>query len=206
MDVPIVVNGDTCIMHFNYKYRICGTDTTRIQIVLLGWSDPDTNCAFRNYYDSLWAANIAAYWQLSYNIQDQATLAIGKKRFLDFRIYNGNPSDFNCNDLPNCTTSGTKIVQVLTFYDKCQEFIDAQGGAPIVGGYNPCPGITYVVPCLSQQCCLLLREMCYDNGTVHICETTLQGSGSVVCSGNATFTPPNGCTIIRRSGCIPRCQ
>ncbi len=201
MSVPIVVNGDTYNWSFTYQYRTC-SPPYKIQVRIVSWADPDTTCPYYNYLDSLATANTNAYWSIIYDVLDQATRRIGEALFLNVRLANPPSSQFNCLNSSGCATSGVGYVEVLTFYDKCIEFIDVQGGGVVFGG---CPGITYVVDCQSQQCCILQRKMCYDNGTVRVCETTLQGSGSVQCSGNATFTPPGGCNILRRSGCISRC-
>lgn len=71
----------------------------------------------------------------------------------------------------------------------------------IVG--SGCPGFVYFVDCPSSGCCIKSRQLCYDNGIVRVCNETVTSYGTAgSCSGNATFTPPSGCNIIDRSGCI----
>ena len=114
---------------------------------------------------------------------------------------------YNCIDSVDCTISGSTpkpVFQISTYYDKCVEYIDVEGGGIPSSGL--CLGITYVEDCFTLQCCILRRNFCYDNGVLRFCELKLTGPGSTPCSGNASFTPPNGCNILRRTGCIPRCQ
>lgn len=197
--VPIVLNGDTCYVKFRYQWRLCPTPV-KIQIKTFEMTFPDSSCAFGPYLDSLNNNNSNDLWPIVENMLAQADRRFGEKRFLIHRTNYPPSSNFDCSYSVGCN-SIAGLVEVVTYYSECRDYIAV--GAP-GGGVSPsCPGISYVVDCNSDDCCILSRKMCYDNSTgkVRVCETSSPGSGTSNCTGNGTYTPPPGCSIVWRSGC-----
>ncbi len=200
--------GTTCINTFYYSYRLCPFPSNKIQIRILNFIPPDPlYCSWSHDLETFLNSNdMASFRSLTDQIQLQANRRIGEIRFLDFRSVNSPSTNFDCIGPIGCI-SNNNTVEVITLLAKCYEYIAVAGSGGVT---NPnCPGMVYYEECelTPAQCCVLSRKMCYDGGIVRVCETMTTGSGSVQCSGYASFTPPEGCDMWARTGCVSRvCQ
>lgn len=200
VDIPINVNGETCLIKFTYRYRQC-EPSNRFEYTVWAFIWPSPPCGITSYLNNLKSTDINAYYTTLASIRTQADIPVGEHLFKKIRSESLSPSSYDCISSSGCATSGLGYIEIQSYYDKCIEFIDVYTPPNPTTGDPGCAGMTFFAMCGSSQCCIRTTQMCYDNGNVRSCVTQSTGYGSGQCSGNASFTPPTGCNIINRSGC-----
>lgn len=195
-----------CSVKVYFNYRTCtGSGTIYEQYQMVAFDHPTCPCA-SNYLDSLRSANPSGYDHLMTTWWMDLNSLLYDGVFTATYYSGGDTNYYACDQMaPSCHSSGWNNHYMLAVYSSCVEYIDVGNIIPPIG--PGCPGMTYIAQCDCEGCCMFSRQYCWDQTThqPRKCDswTRLLGGSNESCTGNATSTPPIGCDIIHRSGCLP---
>ncbi|MBS1536573.1 MAG: hypothetical protein JST20_02345 [Bacteroidetes bacterium] len=191
--IPIDGLSVGCQVCFGYRYRWCGT-TYEVEVNQYQIANPCYDY-FKNIAINGTPAEKATWKSISESIWPYGHILAAKHFFKNY-IRQGN-SSYDCLGSTGCA-SGSGFAVVRSYSAECYEFLEltSSTGSPFAG--------TWRMACESSKCCIKTWQMCYDvsTGEVRTCNPTTTSYGfSTSCTGFSSFTAPDGCTIVHRTGC-----